>query len=621
MRLHTWLVTALALLATPGIPGHGLPRAAVSALLLTAALLSSALAQEQQPPPQNRQQGEQVDDVFDSHGVKIRYVTAGKGEAVVLIHGWMSDSSMWGTDGKGNTKLNTAEGFQAIALDCRGHGKSDKPHVPEKYGPEMAADVVRLLDHLKIERAHLIGYSSGAFIAGKVAATHPERVLSVIYGGQAPVIAGKVKATDFSECDTFAQFVDEGKDLGSYLIAVMPEGRPKPTEEQAKAIAKFMYDGKDVKAFAAAGRSFKDLAVSEDDLKKCQAPILFIHGGNESAHVKGRVEMVHTLLSRGEVKIVEGGDHMTTLAKPEFGSAVIEFLRASAQASMAAPTPPDNLQALDGEWIFVEDKTEGRSLEQLGPPMSSKFSLRVEEGAVVLNGHGSGHKDVRIALDGSVTEVTEPSKRIVRYQGSWKDGMFDYQVEFVRVADAPEGIRLIRRSFRITPDGLLVSVAVDPPAGKESVALYRHAQDIALPTPAKALIGDLAWLAGAWVGTRSSGSSIEERWSPPNGGAMLAVSRSVNTKGRMSAFEYLRIVERDGGLVYIAQPGGARATEFVLTELGTEIGPRRAVFENPRHDYPNRIVYELSPEGRLSATIGQLKGGTPNRIEFQREGS
>lgn len=268
-----------------------------------------------------------ADDVFDSNGVKIRYVTAGKGEPVVLIHGWMGDSSMWGADLFGNTKLKATDGFQSIALDCRGHGKSDKPHDIKKYGPEMAADVVRLLDHLKIEKAHLIGYSSGAFIAGKVVATHPERVLSVVYGGQAPVITEAVRATDFSECDTFAELVDEGKDLGAYITAVMPKGRPKPTEEQASAMAKFMYGGKDVKAFAAAGRSFKDLQVTEDQLKKYQGPILFIHGGNESDHVKNRVAMVRKRLDRGEVKIVEGGDHMTTLAKSEFASTIIEFLR------------------------------------------------------------------------------------------------------------------------------------------------------------------------------------------------------------------------------------------------------------------------------------------------------
>ena len=271
-----------------------------------------------------------ADDVFDSNGVKIRYVTEGKGEPVVLIHGWMGDSSMWGRDRSGNTKLNTtnADGFHLIALDCRGHGKSDKPHDAEKYGPEMAADVVRLLNHLKVEKAHLIGYSSGAFIADKVAATHPERVLSVVYGGQAPVIVG-AKASDFSECEVFAKAVDEGKDLGSYTIAITPAGRPKPTEDQAKAIAKFLYDGKDVKAFAAAGRSFKNLEVTGEQLKKCKAPILFIHGGNESDHVKDRVATVRKLLDRGEVKIVEGADHITTLSKPEFGSALIEFLRSS----------------------------------------------------------------------------------------------------------------------------------------------------------------------------------------------------------------------------------------------------------------------------------------------------
>lgn len=136
-----------------------------------------------------------------------------------------------------------------------------------------------------------------------------------------------------------------------------------------------------------------------------------------------------------------------------------------------------------------------------------------------------------------------------------------------------------------------------------------------MPPMAKATAADLAWLAGDWVGTRSSGSSIEERWSPPLGGAMLAVSRTVNSGGKMVAFEYLRVVEREGGLVYIAQPGGKTATEFVLTELSSS----RAVFDNPRHDYPKRIVYELSADGVLSATTGQLKGGTPRRFEFRRE--
>jgi hypothetical protein len=291
----------------------------------------------------------------------------------------------------------------------------------------------------------------------------------------------------------------------------------------------------------------------------------------------------------------------------------------AASAPSALSAQADGLRALDGEWVYVEDRTEGRALERLGPPMSSKFSMRAEEGAVILvSGHGSGHRDVRVALDGSATEVPGASAgTFARYRGAWKDSVFSYETEFVRApGKTPDG--LIRKEFRMTADGLIVRVNSGSPADSWSVGLYRHPQDIAMPTPAKAVIGDLAWLVGSWVGTRgtSGTTSIEERWSPPRGGAMLAVSRTVSS-GRMSAFEFLRIVERDGGLVYIAQPGGAAPTEFVLTELGA----RRAVFDNPRHDYPKRIVYELSADGGLSATIGFAKGGSPRRFEFKREGS
>lgn len=312
----------------------------------------------------------------------------------------------------------------------------------------------------------------------------------------------------------------------------------------------------------------------------------------------------------------------TVAALAVFGAAVISRATSeqaagtrSAEVSSDGSAPADALRALDGEWVYVEDRTEGRALERLGPPMSSKFSLRVEEGAVVLVwGHGGRRGDVRLVLDGPVTEIVDATTgEVARYRGEWKDGALTYEIDFVREPGrAPEG--LIRREFRMTPDGLIVRF-------RESVGLYKHAEDIALPTPAKAVIGDLAWLAGAWTGTRGSQGqiSIEERWSPPLGGAMLAVSRTVS-RDKMSAFEFLRIVERekDGsvGLVYIAQPNGGTKTEFVLTEWS----PTRAVFENPRHDYPKRIVYELSAEGDLSATIGFSKGGTPRRFEFKREG-
>lgn len=92
-----------------------------------------------------------------------------------------------------------------------------------------------------------------------------------------------------------------------------------------------MFGGKDVKAFAAAGRSFRNLVVTEADLKKCKAPVLFIHGGDEWANTKDRVAALHKVLDRSQVKVVEGANHITTLARPEFATALIEFVRANKQ--------------------------------------------------------------------------------------------------------------------------------------------------------------------------------------------------------------------------------------------------------------------------------------------------
>lgn len=285
----------------------------------------------------------------------------------------------------------------------------------------------------------------------------------------------------------------------------------------------------------------------------------------------------------------------------------------AASSSVARSAQAEELRALDGEWIYVEDRTEGRAVEEHQPSMSTKVTLRVEESAVVLVRRDF---EVRMALDGSPTEIEREGRRS-RYSGAWKDGAFTYEIQPIRASENSR-TGLIRTELRPTAEGLVASIAVDPPTGFSSVALYRHAQDIPLPTPAKATIGDMAWLTGAWVGTRGTAgtTTIEERWSPPLGGSMLAISRTV-AREKMVAFEFLRIVERDGGLVYIAQPRGGTPTEFVLTEMDRT----RAVFENPRHDSPQRIIYELSELGQLTASIGFIKGGRPQRFEFKREGS
>jgi hypothetical protein len=125
----------------------------------------------------------------------------------------------------------------------------------------------------------------------------------------------------------------------------------------------------------------------------------------------------------------------------------------------------------------------------------------------------------------------------------------------------------------------------------------------------KITIGELGWISGAWV-QRTEKTSVEEHWTHAAGGTMFGVSRTV-AGGKTVAFEFLRIEERADGIYYVAQPGGRAATNFKLTQLDE----RKAVFENPTHDFPKRILYWRNPDGSLTARID---GGaaSPKAQEF-----
>jgi predicted alpha/beta-fold hydrolase len=111
---------------------------------------------------------------YDSGGVRIRYLEAGKGLPVVLVHGQGSsaDGNEWGKSGVFSA---LAKEYRVIAFDMRGHGKSAKPRDPKLYGPEMGMDIVRLLDHLRIQKADVVGYSLGTMVVATALASHPER--------------------------------------------------------------------------------------------------------------------------------------------------------------------------------------------------------------------------------------------------------------------------------------------------------------------------------------------------------------------------------------------------------------------------------------------------------------
>src|SRR5207247_2144914 len=120
----------------------------------------------------------------------IRYVEQGSGEPVVLVHGYTSYiERAWIENNRnsppfGEGVLNAlAKNYHVIAFDLRGHGKSDKPHDPAKYGAQISQDIVRLLDHLRIPRAHIIGYSYGATNTATLLSTTPDRFITATLGG------------------------------------------------------------------------------------------------------------------------------------------------------------------------------------------------------------------------------------------------------------------------------------------------------------------------------------------------------------------------------------------------------------------------------------------------------
>jgi hypothetical protein len=120
--------------------------------------------------------------------------------------------------------------------------------------------------------------------------------------------------------------------------------------------------------------------------------------------------------------------------------------------------------------------------------------------------------------------------------------------------------------------------------------------------PKTAAVNDLAWLAGAW-GSTVKGTETEEHWIAPKGDMMLGVNRTVSATGR-SFYEFLRIAKTPTGISYFASPAGRPATEFPMNELGD----KKVVFENPKHDFPQRISYWIDKDGFLNARIeGKVK--------------
>ena len=124
-------------------------------------------------------------------------------------------------------------------------------------------------------------------------------------------------------------------------------------------------------------------------------------------------------------------------------------------------------------------------------------------------------------------------------------------------------------------------------------------------------IEKLAWLAGCWK-SESAEPGSGEQWTPLAGGTMLGTSRTVK-QGRTVEFEFMQLGRLpDGRLAFTAHPSGQRATVFPLLR----ISDTEAAFENPEHDFPQRVVYARDGRTRLRARIEGVRNGKLRIIEF-----
>jgi pimeloyl-ACP methyl ester carboxylesterase len=220
------------------------------------------------------------DHFFDSDGVRIRYTDEGQGPPVVLIHGFTANGDMnWRFPG---VLVALAKNYRVITLDNRGHGKSDKPTEAADYGAKMADDVIRLLDQLKIEKAHFVGYSMGGMITLKLAAIAPQRMASAVVGGMGWTPLGDA--------------VEEREGGGS-----------------------------GVPALRACARSFPQLGITREQLLAIKTPMIVVIG-TEDGLLARRVNPLRE--ARPDIPVVEvaGANHVSCIFNPEFRQAIQEFL-------------------------------------------------------------------------------------------------------------------------------------------------------------------------------------------------------------------------------------------------------------------------------------------------------
>ncbi len=306
---------------------------------------------------------------------------------------------------------------------------------------------------------------------------------------------------------------------------------------------------------------------------------------------------------------------------------IVALLALPLPASASPQQPPD----LSGTWSLPPDAPlapNGKPAVAAG--FGPTINIRQDPGAITI-AKVMGGQTVHVVhpLDGSESRSRTPGRLCEGDSHSvWTAAWQGDRLLTTLVGSVPPGATTmtkmeVRTTFRLqAPDTLAIEMTFRNASMTEPrtvTTLYRKTGPpaevaVTAAAPLEATIAQIDWLGGTWVGGTGA-SAFEERWTPPAGGSMLAVARTMRN-GVMNAFEFLCIVERNGGLVYQAMPNGRQpATDFTLTKRdGNSL-----TFENPAHDFPKMIRYTLGSDGTLEAVVSGSDKQKPQVFRFKKQ--
>ena len=244
--------------------------------------------------------------VTGSGGIDIACETMGEGPPVLVIHGFGANRSItWRNTGWFDVLVKA--GHQVIAMDCRGHGESGKPHAPEDYDDGiMASDAFAVLAGLSIESAHVMGYSMGAQLAIRLLHDRPAAVRRCVLAG----LGESYFQASPQLNETIARAL-EGSDPAAIQLPIAREFR-----------SFCEHAGNDLIAMAACMRRPRRI-FSPRELNALPHHVLVVCGSEDT--LAGSPEALASAFSHGESRIVPKRNHHSTVGDRVYKEAVVSF--------------------------------------------------------------------------------------------------------------------------------------------------------------------------------------------------------------------------------------------------------------------------------------------------------